>query len=84
MKLVAFYAAGLLMLCVMVFGGIEGFSFKLRVETAEFIPSTPEYHAEQYTAGQESLMKKSGTHGISKEKTRSNKLKGGSFISATR
>lgn len=36
MKLLAFYASGLLMLCVMVFGNIEGFSFKLHFETQNF------------------------------------------------
>ncbi len=40
MKLLAFYAAGLLMLCVMVFGGIDGFSFDFRIETTYHISET--------------------------------------------
>lgn len=40
MKVIAFYAAGLLMLFVMVFGGIEGFSFEFRIETSDYISET--------------------------------------------
>ncbi len=50
MKLLAFYAAGLLMLCVMVFGGIEGFSFKLRIETGNGFSEITEFITEQPNA----------------------------------
>ncbi|MCK5132920.1 MAG: hypothetical protein KAR40_12295 [Candidatus Sabulitectum sp.] len=49
MKLLAFYAAALLMLCVMVFGGIEGFSFKLRMETGEFLSDAAGFNTEQFS-----------------------------------
>ncbi len=42
MKVLAFYAAGLLMLFVMVFGRIDGFSFKLRIETSDYISESAE------------------------------------------
>ena len=47
MKLLAFYAAGLLMLCVMVFGGIEGFSFKIHIETGNGFSEITELNTEQ-------------------------------------
>lgn len=50
MKLLAFYAAGLLMLCVMVFGGIEGFSFKIRIETGYSLSENTEFNTEQSNA----------------------------------
>ena len=40
MKALAFYAAGLLILIVMVFGGIDGFTFKFRIETGDYISET--------------------------------------------
>lgn len=46
MKLLAFYAAGLLMLCVMVFGGIEGFSFKIHIETGNGFSEIIEFNTE--------------------------------------
>lgn len=36
MKLIAFYAVGILILCIMLFGGIEGFTFNLRIETGDY------------------------------------------------
>ncbi|MCK5035592.1 MAG: hypothetical protein KAS73_06860 [Candidatus Sabulitectum sp.] len=50
MKLLAFYAAGLLMLCVMVFGGIEGFSFKIYIETGNGFSEITEFNTEQPNA----------------------------------
>ncbi len=47
MKLLAFYAAGLLMLCVMGFGGIEGFSFKIHIETGDGFFEITEFNTEQ-------------------------------------
>lgn len=44
MKLAAFYAVGVIILCVMLFGGIEDWSIKLRIETQELtskIEGTP-------------------------------------------
>jgi|GEM_PF-4836902 len=49
MKIAAFYAACVLMLCVMIFGGIEGFSFKLRVDAGYFITGDSELPSEQIT-----------------------------------
>ncbi|MCK5841531.1 MAG: hypothetical protein KAH31_05155 [Candidatus Sabulitectum sp.] len=50
MKLLAFYAAGLLMLCVMVFGGIEGFSFKIHIETGDSLFESTVFNTDQPNA----------------------------------
>ena len=50
MKLLAFYAAGLLMLCVMVFGGIEGFSFTIHIETGNSLSEITEFNTDQPNA----------------------------------
>jgi hypothetical protein len=57
MKVAAFYAVCVIMLCVMAFGGIEGFSFKLRVDTGEFSTYNSGLSAEQVLLASESQQK---------------------------
>lgn len=80
MKLTAFYVSGLLILCVMVFGGIEGFSFKLRVETGEFLSDTSSYHLEHTAVDQHSLLKQIKTGETPEKKAGFHKLKSGTSV----